>query len=152
MNADGADDFIFATNTTKVHGYYSYAINIMSDVARSSGPSLESVHVYSSGYGPDGGSQLIHTYGSSDCTHVAHFLVRNETNGTYELVTASKIDNRYPPRPGTVEFTFHRLRTLSTTALALIIYDDYRKVTSRQKYCDVIEAADREILGKEGSN
>lgn len=58
LHADGVDDFIFATTTSKVHGYYSYAINIVSKVRRRSGAAgLESVHVYSSGYGPDGGRQ-----------------------------------------------------------------------------------------------
>lgn len=146
INGDGIDDFVFTNYTARgnVHSPFSYSINIRD---RTNRDLLHSVHVFPDGYPEVAvGSRLLHRSKSPECVWRSHFLIRESDGGSYELLTAEKLDGLFPPGPGTVRFTFHRLRTLETVGPAWYIFDGYRKVRSRQQYCDVVEAATREVF------
>lgn len=146
INGDGIDDFIFANYTARgnVHSPFSYSINIRD---RTNSELLHSVHVFPDGY-PEVlvGSRLVHRSKSPECVWRTHFLIRESDGESYELLTAEKLDGLFPPGPGPVEFTFHRLRTLDTVGPAWYIFDGYRKVKSQAQYCDVVEAATEEVF------
>ena len=147
IDGDGIDDFVFANYTARgnIHSPFSYSINIRDRTERDL---LHSVHIFPDGY-PEAvvGSRLLHRTRSPECTSRAHFLIRDTDAGSYELLTAEKLDGLFPPGPGTVEFTFHRLRTLEAAGVpAWYIFDGYRKVRSRKEYCDVVQAAREEVF------
>ena len=96
------------------------------------------------------GVRLVDTTRSPDCGNAAHLLIRDENDEKYELLTAYKLENRFPPGPGIVEFTYHRLRTLKPMNRSTYIYGGYRKVKSRQEHSDVVEAVRKEILEPSG--
>lgn len=145
IDGDGIDDFVFANYTARgnVHSPFSYSINIRD---RTNRDLLHSVHIFPDGY-PEvaEGSRLVHRSKSPECVWRTHFLIK-DIDGSYELLSAEKLDGLFPPGPGTVEFTFHRLRTLETVGPAWYIFDGYRKVRSRKEYCDVVQAARDEVF------
>ena len=151
INADGIGDLVFANYSAKgnIHSHFSYSINIRD---KSDADLFHHVHIYRDGYpgDPGDGQRLLTDARSAECIARTHFLVRDEDGVSYELLTAEKIDGRFPPRAGTVEFTFHRLRTLETVGPAWYVFNGYRKVRSRQQYCDVVEAAKQEVFAVRG--
>ena len=151
INGDGIGDLVFAnyTFTGTAHSYFSYSINIRDGTDRDL---LHSVHVYPDDYGSERGLRLrlLDRRGSPESLALAHFLIRGNDDESYELLTAEKIDNRFPPRPGTVEFTFHRFRVDESVGPAYYIFDGHRKVKSTGKHCDVVKAADKEVFALEG--
>ena len=132
--------------TGNVHSHFSYIINIRDE---SDADLLHHVHIYPDGY-PGDGLRLLTGSRSPGCIVRAHFLVRVEDGGRYELLTAEKLDGRFPPAAGTVEFTFHRLRELETVGPARYVFDGYREVRSSQEHCDVVEAAGKEVFRVSG--
>lgn len=147
LNGDGIDDFIFATWTHSSRGYFSYSINIR-DIRRQS--RLHSVHVYHDGYrivpNQPRGIQLLHAYKLPDCRTRAHFLIAPPGGvGEYELLTAYRLVESYPPRLGKIAFVFHRLRELKPMSPAAYIFDGYRSIVSDQEHCDVVDAVREEI-------
>ncbi|MDE0419985.1 MAG: hypothetical protein OXK76_03725 [Gammaproteobacteria bacterium] len=152
LNGDGVGDFVFAnyTNTGSYRGsHFSYSINVRD---RRNTDWLHSVHVYHDGYtdSRSEGRRVVTTGGGlPECAYRAHFLVRNDDDRMYELLTAKRLTDKYPtPRLGTVEFTFHRLRTPEYVGTAAYIYDGYRKTKSKAQYCDVAEAVRKEVFGE----
>ena len=146
INGDGIGDVVFANYSAKgnAHSYFSYSINIRD---RTKSDLLHSVHIYPDGYPEVAvGSRLLHRRSMPECVWRTHFLIKDNDGGSYELLTAEKLDGLFPPRSGTVEFTFHRLRTLETVGPAWYIFEGYRKATSRKEYCDVVEAATEEVF------
>lgn len=156
INGDGIEDLVFAnyTHTGNAHSYYSFSINIRDGFDRNV---LHNVHIYPDGYGPGGGLRLLKGSLFPECKTRAHFLIEGN-EGSYELLTAEKIMKvptkdgfRYvsPADPGTVEFTFHRLRVAESVGPAYYIFDGYRKVKSTEEYCDAVDAAGKEVLAPE---
>jgi len=146
INGDGIDDFVFANYTDRgnIHSPFSYSINIRDGTESDL---LHSVHIFPDGYPEVAvGSRLLHRFKSPECTSRAHFLIRDNGGRSHELLTAEKLDGKFPPGPGNVEFTFHRLRTLETVGPARYIFDGYRKVRSQEQYCDVVDAATEEVF------
>ena len=152
LNGDGVSDFVFAnfTNTGSHRGsHFSYSINVR-DTRNTDW--LHSVHIYHDGYtdSRSEGRRAVTTNGGlPECAYRAHFLVRNDDDQMYELLTAKRLTDKYPtPRIGTVEFTFHRLRTPEHVGTAAYIYDGYRRTKSEAQYCDVVEAVREEVFGQ----
>ena len=145
INGDGLDDFVFAnyTHVGTAHSYFSYSINVRDGIDKNV---LHNVHIYPDGYGPERGLRLLNGSLFPECKTRAHFLIKGNDDGSYELLTAEKLKHVLPSRPGTVEFTFHRLRVDESVGPAYYIFDGYRKVKSRKEYCDVVEAATEEVF------
>lgn len=155
INGDGLDDFVFAnyTHVGNAHSYFSYSINIRDGIRKNV---LHNVHIYPDGYGldlqrrgPKRGLRLLDGSLFPECKRRAHFLIRGNDDGSYELLTAEKLASVWPARPGTVEFTFHRLRVDESVGPAYYIFDGYRKVKSTEEHCDAGDAAGREVLALE---
>ena len=151
INGDGIDDFVFAnyTHVGNAHSYFSYSINVRDGIDKNV---LHNVHIYPDGYGPERGLRLLNGSLFPECKTRAHFLIKGSDDGSYELLTAEKLKHVLPSRPGTVEFTFHRLRVDESVGPAYYIFDGYRKVKSTEEHCDAGEAAGKEVLALESRN
>ena len=151
INGDGIDDFVFAnyTHVGSAHSYFSYSINIRDGIRKNV---LHNVHIYPDGYGTKRGLRLLDGSLFPECKRRAHFLIRGNDDGSYELLTAEKLASVLPARPGTVEFTFHRLRVDESVGPAYYIFEGYRKVKSTEEHCDAVEAAGKEVLALESRN